>query len=185
MNVISLHNKSRIEKFLRTQNYLNIYSIGDLDKFFWNYTNWYALEENGKIYAIVLKYLGSAIPSILAFCVASETKYTQTLLKSLLNVLPKKFYAHFSFGLAKVISDEYTLLSSVPHLKMGLTQKEQLNVHTGDVEIKCLGTNDINKLNTLYNKAYPHNWFDKRMIQTGQYYGILKDNMVVSVAGIH
>ena len=56
---------------------------------------------------------------------------------------------------------------------------------TGDLEVKCLGENHINELNALYKMAYPQNWFDQRMIQTGQYYGIFKDNMVISVAGIH
>nr|MBC8490341.1 GNAT family N-acetyltransferase [Bacteroidota bacterium] len=38
---------------------------------------------------------------------------------------------------------------------------------------------------TLYNSAYPDNFFDPRMLETGMYYGIKKNNQLISVAGIH
>lgn len=36
METCALHDKARIEAFLRKNVYLHIYSIGDLDDFFWH-----------------------------------------------------------------------------------------------------------------------------------------------------
>ncbi|MCP4139843.1 MAG: hypothetical protein GY755_06055 [Chloroflexi bacterium] len=56
MAYICLHDKERIEGFLRKDVYLHIYSLGDLDRFFWPYTTWYGYEEDGNIEAIALVY---------------------------------------------------------------------------------------------------------------------------------
>lgn len=37
----------------------------------------------------------------------------------------------------------------------------------------------------LYARAYPGNWFDARMLATGQYFGIRRGTAIVAVAGIH
>ena len=59
--------KKVIESYLRKDVDLHIYSIGDLDDFFWPYTIWYGLESHGDIDAVVLIYVGLPIPSLLAF----------------------------------------------------------------------------------------------------------------------
>ena len=42
MSAIVLHDKDQIAGLLWQNVYLNLYSLGDLDDFFWNYTTWYA-----------------------------------------------------------------------------------------------------------------------------------------------
>jgi predicted GNAT family acetyltransferase len=37
----------------------------------------------------------------------------------------------------------------------------------------------------LYDESYPGNWFDPRMLQTGQYFGLRESRQLVSVAGVH
>jgi len=66
MNAICLHNKSRIEAFLRKNVYLHIYSIGDLDDFFWPDTVWYGWEKGSEIQAVALLYTASQEPTLLA-----------------------------------------------------------------------------------------------------------------------
>ncbi len=56
MKAICLHSKEEIEKFLRRNTFLHLYSIGDLDDFFWQYTTCYALKENQKITQLALLY---------------------------------------------------------------------------------------------------------------------------------
>ena len=73
MSVIHLNDKGRIEAFLRKNVYLHIYSIGDLDDFFWPDTTWYGWEERGEIQAIVLLYTASADPTVLALSEQQET----------------------------------------------------------------------------------------------------------------
>jgi len=60
MSVIWLNDKSRIEAFLRENVYLHIYSIGDLDDFFWPDTVWYGWDKEGEIQAVALLYTTSA-----------------------------------------------------------------------------------------------------------------------------
>ncbi len=56
MKSVCLHDKSTIEIFLRGNVFLNIYSLGDLDDFFWPYTSWYALTDSAGVQAIALMY---------------------------------------------------------------------------------------------------------------------------------
>lgn len=66
MNAICLCDKSRIEAFLRKNVYLHIYSIGDLDDFFWPDTAWYGWEQGSEIQAVALLYTASEDPTLLA-----------------------------------------------------------------------------------------------------------------------
>jgi len=40
-------------------------------------------------------------------------------------------------------------------------------------------------IQAFYQDSYPGNWFDPRMLETGQYFGLLTDDRLVSVGGIH
>jgi ribosomal protein S18 acetylase RimI-like enzyme len=54
-----------------------------------------------------------------------------------------------------------------------------------DPNTRRLTLSDIDKINELYRIAYPHNWFDSRMIKTGKYFGCFESGMLVGIAGIH
>ena len=97
MDTVSLNDKGAIESFLRKKPYLHIYSMGDLDDFFWPCTTWYALKENEEIRAIALIYTGQPLPVLLAL--SEDEPVMQALLESIMPGLPSKFYAHLSLGL--------------------------------------------------------------------------------------
>ena len=44
---------------------------------------------------------------------------------------------------------------------------------------------DLDELSAFYRDSYPSNWFDPRMVETGQYFGLREDDKLVSVAGVH
>ena len=48
-----------------------------------------------------------------------------------------------------------------------------------------LSMKDQTAIQALYKESYPENWFDARMLETGQYFGIMEENHLISVAGIH
>ncbi|WP_370463364.1 GNAT family N-acetyltransferase [Micromonospora sp. WMMD558] len=48
-----------------------------------------------------------------------------------------------------------------------------------------LGAADLPALRALYAEAYPGNWFDPRMVDTGQYVGVRDGGGLVAVAGVH
>ena len=51
---------------MRRNVYLHIYSIGDLDDFFWPDTVWYGWEKGSEIQAVALLYTASPDPTLLA-----------------------------------------------------------------------------------------------------------------------
>ena len=182
MRPICLHDKTSIESFLRENTELHIYSIGDLDDFFWPYTTWYALPGNKGLDAIALLYTGQELPTLLAL---SEQPITMAgLLESIVPLLPHRFYAHLSPGLEGVFQATHTIDSHGTHYKMALRQPSCVG-DLQDCNIVRLGGPDLDDLCRLYRESYPGNWFESRMLQTNQYFGIRKDGQLVSAAGVH
>lgn len=182
MPVICLHDKKTIEGFLRKNTGLHIYSLGDLDDFFWPYTTWYALAANNELKAIALLYTGLSLPTLLAL--SEQQKVMSDLLESLIPILPCKFYAHLSPNLEKVFQDRYELEPHGEHYKMAL--KDSFAVKSVDCSpvIRLSGSN-LKDIVHLFQESYPGNWFDSRMLETNQYFGIRQDEKLVSIAGVH
>jgi len=156
----SLHDKTQIEAFLRKNVYLHIYSIGDLDDFFWHKTIWYGSKKNSQIQAIALLCTDPPLPTLHAM--SEEQCPMAELLRSVFHLLPGRFHAHLSPGLGEVFTQRGSVESSEKNYKMALNDKLR-----------------------LYEEAYPGNWFNPRMLETRQYFGIRKENRLVSVAGVH
>ncbi len=182
MGVIHLHDKGRIEGFLRKNVYLHIYSIGDLDDFFWPDTTWYGWEQGGEIQAVALLYTASDYPTLLALSEQQDVMWE--LLQSIFPVLPERFYAHLSPAVAEAVEQQCEIKSYGKHYKMGLKNKTLL--HDVDCsQVIRLSENDQDEMLVLYEAGYRRNWFDARMLRTEQYFGIRVDNRLVSIAGIH
>jgi GNAT superfamily N-acetyltransferase len=181
LKAICLHDKKEIEPFLRRNVYLHIYGIGDLDDFFWPYATWYAWKEGKEIRAIALLYSGRTLPVLLAL---SETGPMQRLVQSILHLLPCRFHAHLSAGVENALKEKYKMKSHGKYYKMALSDKSLL------YDVDCsqviqLKNEDLDDILQLYREGYPGNWFDTRMLETKQYFGVRKENRLVSVAGIH
>ena len=182
MEMYALHDKAQIEAFLRKNVYLNIYSIGDLDDFFWHNTVWYASKDGDDIRAIVMLYAMPPIPTLHAMCERHDPM--AELIRSISHLLPGRFHAHLSPGLAEVFAERASVESSEKNYKMALADKSRLD------EVDCsqvvpLTVDDLDQMLRLYEDAYPGNWFDPRMLETGQYFGVRKENRLVSAAGVH
>jgi ribosomal protein S18 acetylase RimI-like enzyme len=180
--VISLHRKDQIEPFLRTNVFLHVYALGDLDDFFWPFTTWYALEEAGELRAVLLVYSAFETPTLMAL---GDPPYDSLheLLRSARRLLPPRVYAHLSPGGRAALGSGVVAESRGPHLKMAL----------GDPALDVQGTNmverltvaDVPDLLALYAAGYPAHWFDPRQIETGHYYGLRVGGELVSAAGPH
>jgi predicted GNAT family acetyltransferase len=48
-----------------------------------------------------------------------------------------------------------------------------------------LSRTDLAEVTEFYQRSYPGNWFDPRMLETGQYFGLREQGALVSVAGVH
>ncbi|MHC4559421.1 MAG: GNAT family N-acetyltransferase [Planctomycetota bacterium] len=184
MKVICLHDKCTIETFLGGNVFLNIYSLGDLDDFFWPYTTWYALTDSAGIRAIALMYTGGSLPCLHVLAEDDKAVYTEELLRYLIGILPRRFHAHLISGLEGILAERYQFRPFGKHNRMALTDKSRLsNFDTSQVE--NLSMSNLGEMMSLFEKAYPGNYFEPRMLETKQYFGIRQSGALVSVAGVH
>ena len=185
MNItVFIHDKAEIESFLRKDVRQNLYSLGDLDDFFWNYTAWFGLKSADRLKALALLYTGASSPTLLAFCAGKDRRSYAELLSSCARLLPRSFYAHLSPGLGKALCGAYKLKSHGVHYKMALTDKKKLMA--ADVsDTAALSKRNLPELLKLYAKSYPGNWFEPRMLETSMYYGIRAGGVLAGAAGVH
>jgi ribosomal protein S18 acetylase RimI-like enzyme len=182
---IQLHDRPVIEKHLRQDPYLHLYALGDLDDFFWPYTTWYAHTRAGKVSALFMLYSGGGLPVVLALAgPGAALARLRALLEDSLPLLPRRFYTHLSPGLVDMLSGSYRAEPHGHFLKMGLSAPSHLDLVDTTAAIQ-LTPADGAELCRFYTEAYPGNWFDPRMLETGCYYGIRREEQLVSVAGIH
>jgi RimJ/RimL family protein N-acetyltransferase len=181
--VACLHSKDEVEGFCRNNPALHVYALGDLDDFFWPHTTWYALRESGQVRQLVLTYTGQPLPAVLAYA-ERPVGLMRDLLGDLMRVLPRRFYAHLTDGLADVLAGDYRLESHGAFHKMALADRSRLECFDG-AEAVALTEADLDDLLALYAAGYPGNWFMPRMLRTGFYFGIRRGGELASVAGVH
>ncbi|GIV99316.1 GNAT family N-acetyltransferase [Roseiflexus sp.] len=184
MAALILHDKRTIETYLRRNPALHVYELGDLDDFFWSRTIWYGLQEGDYIQALALLYTGGDLPVLLAMAPPPATALA-ALLAQAMPLLPPHFYAHLSPEARDALTSHYILEPHGPHLKMTLTNPDRLaGIDTSAVERLTSAATD--ELQAFYARSYPGNWFDPRMLETGQYFGVRDANgALLSVAGVH
>ncbi|MGC5310675.1 GNAT family N-acetyltransferase [Micromonospora zamorensis] len=157
---------------------LHAYQLGDLDDFFWPYTSWFRRGEQ-----VALLYHGVDPLTLLAFAAPADTAALAALLADLAPALPARLYAHLSPGLSDVLAGSFRLGSGGVHHRMALTDPARLSAVRPQGVV--LGSADLPGLRRLYARAYPGNWFDPRMVDTGQYLGVREGGELVAVAGVH
>ncbi|MCL5278895.1 MAG: GNAT family N-acetyltransferase [Planctomycetes bacterium] len=182
VSIKQLKDKDRIEAFLRKNAELHIYSLGDLDDFFWTQTTWYGWETEDELQDIVLLYSGTKVPTVVG--ITEQPATLRERMREVIPLLPPRFYAHLSPGVEDVFRPTHRLDSHGPHYKMALRNASCL----ADVDCSAvvrLEPQDQDGLIRLYNESYPGNWFDPRMLATGQCFGLRVGGPLVSAAGIH
>ncbi|MEM6289989.1 MAG: GNAT family N-acetyltransferase [Myxococcota bacterium] len=170
-----------IEPFLRADALLHIYELGDLDPFFWPKTTWYGAYEGTRLEALALRYAAPGLDAVLLL-ERERVDAARWLGEQLATALPGRFYAHLSPGLVDAFGSR-TCTAHGRFDKMTLSPSVALpEIRDG---VRRLGNGDVASLRSLYAASYPGNWFDDRMLQTGQYFGGFDDERLCAVAGIH
>lgn len=178
MAVRAEHDRAVLAGLLGRDPVLHAYQLGDLDDFFWPYTSWFRRGEQ-----VALLYHGVDPPTLLAFAAPADTAALGVLLADLVPVLPARLYAHLSPGLTDVVAGTFRMDAGGRHHRMALTDPGRLA--TVPPAGAPLGVADLPGLRELYARAYPGNWFDERMLETGQYLGVREGGELVAVAGVH
>ena len=180
-NVSSIDNPARIEAFLRRDAPLHIYELGDLDPFFWPHTTWWACSDGDEVHALAMLYRGSW-PCLIALDRATPEGLVE-IVAAIGDELPDALSAHLSPGIIEAVHG-FAVEPHGHHYKMQLKHEQVLKRIDASGCIRFSST-DSQELEAFYAQHYPGNWFDKRMLQTGQYFGIRDGDHVVCVSGVH
>ncbi len=159
------------------------YHIGDLDDFYFNDCRWASiLDGRGEISESILIYDGLAVPTVQAFGVGHRL---DDFLEELLPVLPDRFYCHFQKEYRPLFLRRFTEESLGTHHKMKLVSPDSHRLNASCDRIARLDLSNSEKLIDLYDRSYPGNYFEVRLLRTGKYFGYFDGGRIVAVSGIH
>lgn len=178
--IVAVTDPAAIERFARRDVALHFYELGDLDPAFFPRTRWWGLKEGDGLSALALLYDGGDPPTLIALA-RDDGGAAGELLAAIATELPDRLYAHLSPGLVERLSKRYVCQPKGRHSKMVLSAMPEVS----DDDVVRLGEADLALLRSLYASAYPGNWFDSRMLATGQYHGVWEGDALVAVAGVH
>ncbi|MFJ1709307.1 GNAT family N-acetyltransferase [Kitasatospora sp. NPDC088346] len=183
MPLLSLHDRSVLAARFHRDPELHLFELGDLDDLLWPHTSWYTLTDDGP--AALLYGVGD-IPTLLAFARTDGAAELEDLLRALLPMLPRRFFGHLSGGAEKILDPFYATEHHAVLLRMALTDPERVDAHPDGAWAPVpLRADDLPELTALFEESYPGNWFDERMLATGQYVGARHDGRLIAVAGVH
>ncbi len=159
------------------------YHIGDLDDFYFGDCRWAANPDGqGGINESILIYDGLAVPTVLAFGLGCRL---DNLLKELLQALPDRFYCHFQREYRSIFLKRFTEEPLGTHYKMKLESPASHQLNISSDRIARLDLSNKEELVDLYNRSYPGNYFDVRLLRTGKYFGYFDDDRIIAASGIH
>lgn len=182
MTLVQITNRDLLAEYFRQDIYLHLYSLGDLDDFYWPHTQYYGIKTRSGLDKVVLIYRGDGLPVLLAL--STPGKLDSDYIQQLIKLLPDQVYAHLSPGLEDHFCKSYTILDHGQHYKMGLEDYSIIpKIDTnGTVPISDV---DLEEVDNLYQISYPDHSFDPRMVQSGQYIGYRKNNQLLCIGGVH
>lgn len=173
--------KDELEAYFTQDNiFLHLYEIGDLDDFFWPHTKWITLQnQTGDILFTALIYSASSLPVILAL--GGNIDDGKILLEKmkLQGLLPGSFYSHLSVGLPDALQGAGTADYHGRYLKMGLFDKTVVGSVSRAGTVQLLPAH-LASIHEFYAESYPGNWFDARMLDSLQTFGIWDENAAVA-----
>jgi len=179
MEIQIIKDRSALEKYFRQDLPLHLYSLGDLDDFYWPKITCYGIQNETGLKNITPFYRGDNLPVLLAF-----GELDQDYIRKLQSLLPNRFYAHLRPGLIRHFSASYQVTEHGDHYKMALGDSDPILQANTDNTFQLTKT-DLPEVNELYKESYPDNAFDPRTLVSGRYIGIRHLGQLVSIAGIH
>ncbi|MFH1464094.1 MAG: GNAT family N-acetyltransferase [Pseudomonadota bacterium] len=179
-----LHDRDELEGFLSADPILHLYSLGDLDPAFWPHTCWYGLREEDRLAAVMLVYLGLGLPAVQLFT-GGDADPAAHLLEEVLPILPARFHAHLGPPeLEPVLRRQRAFSPYGLSLRMRLATPEHLAGADPD-GLVILDAADEPAIRALLAVAYPHNFFEPRMLASGLYLGVRRGGDLLAMAGLH
>lgn len=186
-SLLEVRERAAIEGFLRADLDLHLYELGDLDPFFWPRTRWLGVaaapSAGAALLALALIYADPAGHQTLLLLERRAPEAAAWLLARAAALLPERFYAHLSPGLAAQVPRRGLARGS--YLKWSLQDAAALPSEPEQVGVERLGPDAREEVEAFYAAAYPGNWFEATMLETGCYRGWREAGRLVCVAGVH
>lgn len=175
--------KNLLYRHLKKDPILFGYHIGDLDDFYFGDCRWATiLDGEGNINESILIYEGLAVPTVLTF---GLERHLDNLLEELLPALPDRFYCHFQKEYRLIFQKRFTEEPLGTHHKMKLESRAGNRPNVSDDRVVRLDITNAEDLMNLYDRSYPGNYFDVRLLDTGKYFGYFDGGRILAASGIH
>lgn len=105
----------------------------------------------------------------------------------LVDLLPPEFHCHYHRQVQSMLWETYQEKYQGTFWKMKLVDrtKAQSPKYMKSENVVRMEKSHAAELEKMYETAYPDGFFDRRMLQTGGYFGYKHQDKIVSCAGIH
>ena len=188
MRVITLTDRDRIREFLLTDRFFADYALGDLDPAHFQFTEWFGVEADHELRAMVMLY-NDLTPPI--FFATGEARGIEAILDRSVRLpeiglsirpehlpIAEKFYRTNPVAMLKMAllpEDKQWLTPLAPELETG---------RSNSVSLARLHVSHLPQLEALY--AYGGgDAFRQRSLELGVFYGVFDHECLISVAGTH
>jgi ribosomal protein S18 acetylase RimI-like enzyme len=174
--------RERLLRALRRHPALHLYSIGDLDDFFFEDTTFFVDDREGTPHVATL-YRGGSVPTLLAVT-SDDVAAMAALCRDIAPELPTRMHAHLTPGMAARLGDVFDVDPQGTHLRMAWVDRSRvLGVDASAIE--WLDPSSLGEVLRFYRDAYPDHWFSPRMLETGLYVALRHDDRLACAAGVH
>ncbi len=179
-----LHDRDELESFFLRDPVRHLYSLGDLDPAFWPHTCWFGQRRDGALTDVVLLYLGLELPTVQALA-SGGIDQAAALLVELLPALPPRFHAHLGPPeLEHTVREHRSFAPYGLSLRMFLDDPQRVQL-PDPPDLVVLGRSDESAIRGLLARAYPKNFFEPRMLDSGLYLGVRRSGDLLAMAGLH
>lgn len=168
--------KDIIRAFLETYRIWAGYAICDLEQEFFPLCDWYTAYRNGDVISLCLYFKGLQPPTQITM---GEPFGIEGILKAA--DVPRKVYAHIPVNHLEIVKKHYCF-SKLRSMKRMVVTKESFKPVAGQaIRLNELDLMDLEKLYA----SQPGTFFRPYMLASGVYYGLKKNDILVSAAGTH
>ncbi len=199
-NISETRDKSALAKFFATNRTLYAYLLGDLDPFFFENTSWRvarsAAQADSPIEASLLNYHAFSTPVLIGL---EENNAQAALWREALSKPLGPAHTHYRKVHEEIITNAGDIQPLGTHFRMAWnpdfvqTSAVDNNLKDGNdlkddsdlSEVVTLLPGDIEDIRELHKCAYDGAYFDERLLQTGQCFGIFREKQFVAFAGCH
>jgi len=171
-----------LTEYLERDALSSAYIIAHLEEGYQEFCTWYAAGPEDAPEAIVLVFTGHSMPALLSF---GQTGALGEIFESFHTQMPGRSLAQLQPHHVAAMDPYFVTDGLVPMLRMGLDKAEFSSGGPSQKTIEALSHRHTGLIMELYQHYYPDNWFEPAQLDSGHYFGIINDNQLLSVAGVH